>query len=77
MGHSIGDGIIVVALAAAFVGYFYMKHRERQRRLELIHQERLVAMDKGVPLPEIPVDPVPPKSPSSMNSGSLFFRASS
>ena len=64
MGHSIGDGIIVVALAGAFVGYFYLKHRERQRRLELIHQERLVAMDKGIPLPEIPVDPAPPKSPS-------------
>ncbi len=58
MGHSIGDGIIVLAVAAAFVAYRYMKHRERQRRLELIHQERLVAIDKGVPLPEIPVEPV-------------------
>jgi hypothetical protein len=59
MGHSIGDGIIVVALAAALIGYLYFKHRERQRRLELIHQERLVAIEKGVPLPEIPVDPMP------------------
>ena len=57
MGHSIGDGIIVVALAAAFVGYFYMRHAERQRRLEIVHQERLVALEKGIPLPELPIDP--------------------
>jgi hypothetical protein len=57
MGHSIGDGIIVLALAAAFLGYFYLKHLERQRRLEIVHQERLAAMDKGIPLPELPIDP--------------------
>jgi len=49
--------MIVVALAAAFLGYFYMKHNERQRRLEIVHQERLVAMEKGIPLPELPIDP--------------------
>ena len=54
MGHSIGDGVIVSALAVAFVGYFYLKHRARQHRLELIHAERLAAMDKGIPLPELP-----------------------
>jgi Domain of unknown function (DUF6249) len=57
MGHSLGDGIIVVALAAAFLGYVYMKHAERQRRLEIVHQERLAAMEKGIPLPELPIDP--------------------
>ncbi len=57
MGHSIGDGIIVVALAGALLGYLYFKHRDKQRRLEVIHQERLVAMDKGIPLPELPIDP--------------------
>jgi len=36
---------------AAFIGYRYLKHREGQRRLELIHAERLAAMDKGIPLP--------------------------
>jgi hypothetical protein len=59
MGHSIGEGIIAIALAAAFVGYFYLKHRSRQLRLELIHAERLAAMDKGIPLPELPIDPPP------------------
>jgi hypothetical protein len=57
MGHSIGDGIIVVALAAIAIAYLYFQHRERQRRLEAIHQERLAAMDKGIPLPELPIDP--------------------
>jgi hypothetical protein len=57
MGHSLGDGIIVLALAFGFVAYFYFRHNERVRRLEVIHQERLAAMDKGIPLPELPIDP--------------------
>lgn len=57
MGHSVGDGLIVASLAAAFVAYFYFKHVERRRRMELVHQERLAAMDKGIPLPELPLDP--------------------
>lgn len=57
MGHSIGDGIIVTALAAVFVAYLYFNHVERQRRQEIIHQERLAAMEKGIPLPELPLDP--------------------
>jgi hypothetical protein len=64
MGHSIGDAIIVVAIAGAIFGYYYLKSRERQRRLEVIHQERLAAMDKGIPLPELPLDPLKvPKAP--------------
>jgi hypothetical protein len=62
MGHSVGDGIIVAALAAAFVAYLYFGHLERQRRLEIVHQERLAAMEKGIPLPEFPLDP--PKIPT-------------
>jgi hypothetical protein len=61
MGHSVGDGIIVAAIAVAFVAYLYFRHIERQRRLEIVHQERLAAMDKGIPLPEFPLDP--PKVP--------------
>ncbi len=67
MGHSVGDGIIVVALAGACVAYFYFKHLERQRRLEIVHQERLVAMEKGIPLPEFPLDP--PRVPQPPNPG--------
>ena len=57
MGHTVGDGVIVAALAAAFVAYLYFRHIERQRRLEIVHQERLAAMEKGIPLPEFPLDP--------------------
>jgi hypothetical protein len=57
MGHTVGDGIIVASLAAAVVAYLYFRHIERQRRLEIVHQERLAAMEKGIPLPEFPLDP--------------------
>lgn len=57
MGHSIGDGIIVAALAAVVVAYFLLKFLERRRRLEILHAERVVAMEKGIPLPELPLEP--------------------
>jgi hypothetical protein len=56
MTHSVGDGIIVAALAAALIAYLYFKNKAQLRRLELIHQERLAAMDKGIPLPELAID---------------------
>jgi hypothetical protein len=61
MGHSLGDAIIVAAIALAVVAYLYFRHIERRRRLEIVHQERLAAMEKGIPLPELPLDP--PKVP--------------
>ena len=57
MGHTIGDASIVGALAAAFVAWLYFRHAERQHRLEIAHKERLAAIEKGIPLPEIPLDP--------------------
>ena len=57
MGYTMGDAIIVVAIAAALVAYLYLKHRERRQRTDIVHQERLAAMDKGIPLPELPLDP--------------------
>jgi hypothetical protein len=36
MGHSLGDGLIVAALAAAFVAWLYFRHVERRRRLEIV-----------------------------------------
>lgn len=55
--HTMADALIVTALAAAILGYLYLRYAERRRRLEIIHQERLVAMEKGIPLPELPLDP--------------------
>lgn len=64
MGHTIGDALIVAALVAAFIAYLYLRHVERQRRLEIIHQERLAAMEKGIPLPELPLDPLKVSKPA-------------
>lgn len=56
MPYSIGDGVVTLAVAVGFVGYVYVKHLGRAKRLEIIHQERLVAMEKGIPLPEFPLE---------------------
>jgi Domain of unknown function (DUF6249) len=56
--NTLPDALIVIALAGAFVAWIYLRHRERQRRLEVVHQERLVAIDKGIPLPEWPSEPL-------------------
>ena len=55
------EALIVASLAAVFGAWLYFRHRERQQRLEVVHRERLAAMQKGIPLPELPLDP--PKTP--------------
>lgn len=64
MSYTVGDGMVALALAGGILGYLYLNHRSRQKRLEIIHEERMTAMEKGIPLPEFPfeVDP-PPKEP--------------
>jgi hypothetical protein len=57
--YTIADALIVIALTAGFLGYQYLKRREKQRRLDIVHAERLAAIDKGIPLPEVPIDPPP------------------
>jgi hypothetical protein len=57
MGYTVGDGMVALALAAGIVGYVYVTHQSRRKRLEIIHQERLMAMEKGIPLPEFPLEP--------------------
>lgn len=59
MHYTIADALIVIALTAGFLGYQFLKRREKQRRLDIIHAERLAAIDKGIPLPEVPIDPPP------------------
>lgn len=61
MGHTLGDALIVATIVAAIMGFLYFRHTERRRRLELVHQERMAAMEKGIPLPEFPIDP--PRTP--------------
>jgi hypothetical protein len=38
------------------VGYLYLRYLSRQKRMEIIHQERMAAMEKGIPLPELPME---------------------
>jgi hypothetical protein len=53
MSHSIGDGIVVASISGAIVGYFYLKYRFRQRRMEILHEERMTAMEKDMALPDL------------------------
>ena len=56
MSYTVGDGMVAIALAAGIVGYVHVTHQSRRKRLEIIHQERLLAMEKGIPLPEFPLE---------------------
>jgi hypothetical protein len=56
MSYTIGDGMVALALAGGIIGYLYLKHHSRQKRIEIIHQERMAAMEKGIPLPEFPFE---------------------
>lgn len=56
MSYTVGDGMVTFALAAGFIGYLYVKHLSRQKRLEIIHRERMAAMEKDIPLPEFPIE---------------------
>jgi hypothetical protein len=44
----------VFGWAALLVIVWYIRGLRRQRRMELVHEERMAAMQKGVPLPELP-----------------------
>jgi len=57
MSYTIGDGMVALALAGGIVGYLYVTHRTRQKKIEIIHLERMAAMEKGIPLPEFPLEP--------------------
>ncbi len=63
MGN-IGGGIAILAVMAWLTAYEYLKRRGWERRMEIMHAERLTAMEKGIPLPELPIDPpLPPTDP--------------
>ena len=56
MSATIGDGISTLAIAGGIVGYLYFKHQSKRQRIEVIHQERMAAMEKGISLPEFPLE---------------------
>jgi hypothetical protein len=47
MAWLLGWAVLVVVV-------WHLRATRRQNRWELIHKERLAAMDKGIPLPELP-----------------------
>lgn len=57
MSYSVGDGMVTLALAGGIVSYLYLKQQGRQKKIEIVHQERMAAMEKGIPLPEFPLEP--------------------
>lgn len=46
--------IWVFGWSAVLMVIWYVRGQRRQRRLELIHAERMAAIEKGIPLPEMP-----------------------
>jgi hypothetical protein len=72
-GTTIGDAIAFTALVGGIFGYYYLKFREKQRYLEILHQERMTAVEKGVPLPELPIEPLFVKTEKPFDYRTLFL----
>jgi len=47
--------IAFVAILAFVWGMKYVHTRKRQEERQMIHRERILAMEKGIPLPEFPI----------------------
>ena len=47
MNASIGDGMAALGLAGGIFDYLYLKYRIRQRQIDILHHERMAAMEKG------------------------------
>lgn len=61
VGIVLGVGVAIVAIITS--------HREKQKRAELRHRERLAAIEKGIELPPDPEPDPEPKKASSLKSG--------
>jgi hypothetical protein len=62
------------AIALIFIGIGYFQHVEKLRKLDNFHRERLAALEKGLPPPEIPTEPpklVPPPAKPMPNAALL------
>ena len=53
IGPSIVGLVYVFGWALFWIIGSYLRNKAQQRRLEMIHQERMTAMEKGIPLPEV------------------------
>jgi hypothetical protein len=48
--------LAIAAILASVWGMKYIHTRKRQEERQLIHRERILAMEKGIPLPEFPIE---------------------
>lgn len=62
----------VFGWAVLLVVVWHLRASRRQKRLELIHKERIVAMEKGIPLPELPDYAESSKEPLLANAVASF-----
>ncbi len=80
MSYTIGDGMVSLALAGGILGYLWLRNQSRQKKIEIIHQERMAAMEKGIPLPEFPLETVKEQRPPDINVitilGTILFSLS-
>jgi hypothetical protein len=58
---------IVFGVSAGMLN-IWVSHRRKQQVLEQWHKERMAAMDKGLPLPELPINVLTDDTPSAMRS---------
>jgi hypothetical protein len=62
------EGAIAMTATLAFIwGIKYLQTQKRLRQREMIHRERLAALEKGIPLPEIPLPDEPMPRPWPRN----------
>ena len=73
MGYTLGDAIIVFSLAGTLLAHLYFRHLERQRRLDIVHEERVAAMERRLPLAEL--CPVQRKAPTPVDSKAPLMHA--
>lgn len=57
--RGIGQWMPFVAVAAIFIAIGFFQHLEKMRKLENFHRERMAAIQKGLPPPEMPTEPSP------------------
>lgn len=52
-------GLSPLALAAVLTfiwGLHYLRRKKAQQHREMLHRERMLAIEKGIPLPELPLE---------------------
>lgn len=66
---------MLLALAVAAGLAIWAKHLRESKRLalrEMIHRERMAALEKGVALPELPPDPAPSSAAGQLGRAALL-----